>query len=78
MIVLKSVNLVIFLVLYHLVAQNPWRGIVLLSLVLLLQQSWESGVTYCVTLSPSCGVTLTGLLTSLYPMMSQQKEMLPS
>lgn len=74
MLVLKSVT---FIFVYHLVAQNPLRGMILQSVVLLLQQSWASGVTYCVTLSPG-GVTLTGLLTSLYPIVSQQKEILPT
>lgn len=48
------------------------------SVGLLLQQSWASRETYCVTLSPSGGVTLTGFLTSLYSIVSQQKGMLPT
>lgn len=54
------------------------RRCIAVSVVLLLQRSWESVVTYCVTLSPSCGVTLAGLLSSLYPTLSRQREMLPA
>lgn len=56
------------------------RPCIAVSVVLLRQgqRSWESVVTYCVTLSPSCGVTLAGLSSSLSPTLSQQREMLPA